>query len=190
MDKAIFVENVKKYCALRGVKPTTACRESGAGRSLLTNLDQNGSLPSVEKVQQLADYLGVTTSELLGEEKNYALFDITHQFPFQESLDDLYASLEGVGPLLALALRTHLEGTVYQENISTPISVWLYAQVRSLEPIELNPRVGPRPSVLTDLTAEELGLVAAYRAADDRAKSMVDLALEPWKKKSSAKEAM
>lgn len=67
MDKALFVENVKKLCAIRGIKPTAACRESGAGRSLLTNLEQNGSLPSVEKVQMLAQYLGVTTSELLGE---------------------------------------------------------------------------------------------------------------------------
>ena len=67
MDKALFVENVKKLCAIRGIKPTVACRESGAGRSLLTNLEQNGSLPSVEKVQMLAQYLGVTTSELLGE---------------------------------------------------------------------------------------------------------------------------
>ena len=69
MDKELFVQNVKKYCSLRGVKPTVACRESGAGRSLLTNLEQNGSLPSVEKVQKLAAYLGITTSELLGEEK-------------------------------------------------------------------------------------------------------------------------
>lgn len=69
MDKQIFVQNVKMYCQLRGIKPTVACRESGAGRSLLTNLEQNGSLPSVEKVQLLAQYLGVTTSELLGEER-------------------------------------------------------------------------------------------------------------------------
>lgn len=68
MDKQVFVQNVKMYCQLRGIKPTVACRESGAGRSLLTNLEQNGSLPSVEKVQLLAQYLGVTTSELLGEE--------------------------------------------------------------------------------------------------------------------------
>lgn len=68
MDKTLFVENIKKYCAIRGIKPTIACRESGAGRSLLTNLEQNGSIPSVAKVQLLAQYLGVTTSELLGEE--------------------------------------------------------------------------------------------------------------------------
>lgn len=66
MDTELIVENIKKYCALRGVTPTTACRESGAGRSFIANL--KGSLPSVEKVYLLAQYLGVTTSELLGED--------------------------------------------------------------------------------------------------------------------------
>lgn len=35
MDKNKFVENVKIYCAKRGVKPTIACTESGAGKDLL-----------------------------------------------------------------------------------------------------------------------------------------------------------
>lgn len=67
MDRAIFVENIKKYCAQRGVKPTVACRESGAGADLINQMERRGSIPSVERVQQLAQYLGVTTSELLGE---------------------------------------------------------------------------------------------------------------------------
>lgn len=67
MDKEIFVQNVKKYCDLKGVKPTIACRESGAGKDLINRMESSGSVPSVEKVQLLADYLGVTTSELLGE---------------------------------------------------------------------------------------------------------------------------
>lgn len=67
MNKEVFVQNVKKYCELKGVKPTIACRESGAGKDLINRLESSGSIPSVEKVQLLADYLGVTTSELLGE---------------------------------------------------------------------------------------------------------------------------
>lgn len=67
MDKGIFVENIKKYCAQRGVKPTVACRESGVGTSFINNIEVRGQIPSVERVQQLAQYLGVTTSELLGE---------------------------------------------------------------------------------------------------------------------------
>ena len=67
MDREFFVQNIKNYCALRGVKPTVACRESGAGPNLINQMLTRGSIPSVEKVQLLAQYLGVTTSELLGE---------------------------------------------------------------------------------------------------------------------------
>lgn len=67
MDKDKFVQTVKFYCEKKGVKPTNACRDSGAGKSLIDQLERRGSIPSVEKVQLLAQYLGVTTSELLGE---------------------------------------------------------------------------------------------------------------------------
>ena len=69
MDALEFVQNIKKYCNLKGVKPTVACRESRVGTSFINNIEKRGSMPSVEKVQLLADYLGVTTSELLGEKK-------------------------------------------------------------------------------------------------------------------------
>ena len=77
MDKQLFVQNIKLYCQLRGVKPTIACRESGAGTDLINQLERRGSVPSVERVQLLAQYLGVTTSELLGETgpKNLAIQD-------------------------------------------------------------------------------------------------------------------
>ncbi len=67
MDRALFVENIKKYCARNGIKPTVACRESGVGTSFINNIESRGQIPSVERVQQLAAYLGVTTSDLLGE---------------------------------------------------------------------------------------------------------------------------
>lgn len=63
---SLFVQNVKKYCDLKGVAPTIACKESGAGKDLLPNV-KKGQTPSVAKVQLLAQYLGVTTSDLLGE---------------------------------------------------------------------------------------------------------------------------
>lgn len=72
MDKEIFVQNVKYYCALKGVKPTVACAESGAGKNLLGQLTGRGSFPSVERVQMLAEYLGCTVSDLLGETESAA----------------------------------------------------------------------------------------------------------------------
>lgn len=67
MNTDIFVQNVKKYCAINGVKPTVACTESGAGKDLLSKLANHGAIPSVAKVQLLAQYLGCTVSDLLGE---------------------------------------------------------------------------------------------------------------------------
>lgn len=66
MDAIVFVQNIKRLCEKKGVKPTNACKESGVGASFISDINR-GQTPSVAKVQMLADYLGVTTSELLGE---------------------------------------------------------------------------------------------------------------------------
>ena len=71
MDLEVFVQNIKLLCSHRGITPTAACEASGAGRNFMDNL-KKGSIPSVSKVQLLADFLGVTTSELLGETKQPA----------------------------------------------------------------------------------------------------------------------
>lgn len=67
MDAEKFVQNVQYYCTLRGTTPTAAGKESGAGKDLVSRIKHSGVMPSVEKVQLLAAYLGVTTSDLLGE---------------------------------------------------------------------------------------------------------------------------
>ena len=67
MNSEKFVQNIKMFCDAKHIKPTVACRESGVGTSFINNVER-GQTPSVAKVQMLADYLGVTTSELLGEE--------------------------------------------------------------------------------------------------------------------------
>lgn len=68
MDATLFVQNIKKFCLLKGVKPTAACKESGVGTSFISDINR-GQTPSVAKVQMLAEYLGVTVSDLLGEKK-------------------------------------------------------------------------------------------------------------------------
>ncbi len=67
MDKDEFVQKVKLLCVMKGIKPTNACKECGVGGSFLSDISR-GQIPSVNRVQALAKYLGVTTSELLGEE--------------------------------------------------------------------------------------------------------------------------
>ena len=66
MDKDFFVQKVKLLCLQKGIKHTNACKESGVGGSFLSDINR-GQVPSVAKVQMLAEYLGVTVSELLGE---------------------------------------------------------------------------------------------------------------------------
>lgn len=68
MNIETFVQNVKDYCAKKGVKPTVACAESGAGKDMISNLINRGTVPSVTRVQLLAQYLGCTVSDLLGED--------------------------------------------------------------------------------------------------------------------------
>ena len=67
MNIDLFVENVKRYCAAANTKPTVACENSGAGKNMLTNLTKRGVVPSISRVQLLAQYLGCTVSDLLGE---------------------------------------------------------------------------------------------------------------------------
>jgi transcriptional regulator with XRE-family HTH domain len=66
MDKETIVENINSLCRLKGIYPTNACKESGVGPSFISDV-KRGRVPSVDKVQALAEYLGCTTSELLGE---------------------------------------------------------------------------------------------------------------------------
>lgn len=66
MDRELLVQNIEQNCSKKGVKPTNACRNSGVGASFLTDI-KRGQTPSVAKVQLLAQYLGCTVSDLLGE---------------------------------------------------------------------------------------------------------------------------
>lgn len=92
MDLEILVQNVKRLCALRGVKPTIACRDSGAGKNFINKIETQKSTPSVEKVQLLAQYLGVSTSELLGEETISPKLDNVPEGK-KDAVDALYRQL-------------------------------------------------------------------------------------------------
>lgn len=89
MQTDIFVQNVEKYCRIKGVKPTVACDESGAGRELLSKLKNKGVIPSVERTQLLAQYLGCTVSDLLGEKA-------TSSPPSED--DELQRKITALGP--------------------------------------------------------------------------------------------
>lgn len=106
MDIQKIVENIQIICKSRDRTPTEACRESGAGRTMISNM-KKGSWPSVEKFQLLAEYLGVTTSELLGEEDPHG------EGPAQPYLVMRYNSLP---PASQDKLMTFLEYLVAEEG--------------------------------------------------------------------------
>ena len=64
-----FVKSVKKILDERGISYSRAGRESGCGEEFVRSMERQKSAPSFIRVQKMAQYLGMTTSELLGEEK-------------------------------------------------------------------------------------------------------------------------
>ncbi len=76
MNKDAFVQKVKLLCLVKGIKPTNACKECGIGGSFLSDVER-GRVPSVDKFEKLAQYLGTTVGDLLGETgpKNLAIQD-------------------------------------------------------------------------------------------------------------------
>ncbi len=71
MNKELMISNVLKFCAAREIKPTVACSEAGVGKNFVTNM-KRGQTPSVAAVADLAAYLGVSTSDLVGDAKTPA----------------------------------------------------------------------------------------------------------------------
>lgn len=84
MDREKLVQNIERYCTRKGERPTNACRDSGVGSSFLVDI-KRGRSPSVAKVQLLAEYLGCTTSDLLGEKKQPA----PERDELQDRIEDL-----------------------------------------------------------------------------------------------------
>lgn len=71
MDRELLIFNIRKYCAAAGHKPTLACVAAGVGKSFISNI-ASGKTPSVASVADLAAYLGVSTSDLVGDAKTPA----------------------------------------------------------------------------------------------------------------------
>ena len=68
MDKETLIANIEKVCAARGIKPSPACIAAGIRSNFLTEV-KRGKTPSVSSVAALAAYLGVSTSDLVGDKR-------------------------------------------------------------------------------------------------------------------------
>ena len=68
MNKELLIMNIRRYCEARGEKPTVACTAAGVGKNFVSNMTR-GQTPSVASVADLAAYLGVSSSDLIGDAK-------------------------------------------------------------------------------------------------------------------------
>lgn len=110
MDIEKIVQNIQRICREKGITPTAAGKESGAGKDLVSLMRTRGSFPSVEKMSILAAYLGVTTSELLGEEKEPT--PVVEGTPEGlNELDRIYCSINGEGREKLLDYAADLEAS-------------------------------------------------------------------------------
>ena len=71
MNNETLIFNIQKYCELRDTKPTPAAIAAGIGRTFFADLNR-GKTPSVAKIADLAAYLGVSVSDLVGDAKTPA----------------------------------------------------------------------------------------------------------------------
>ena len=69
MDKELLIENIVRCCKAMDEPPTKACANAGVGKSFISHI-RDGQVPSVAKVADLAAYLGVTTSDLVGDARD------------------------------------------------------------------------------------------------------------------------
>lgn len=65
MDFSRLQNVIQSLCDKKGITARTAYTESGVGRSFYDNI-RKGSVPSVEKLQALAMYFGVSLDYLVG----------------------------------------------------------------------------------------------------------------------------
>lgn len=71
MNNESLIFNIERFCELRDTKPTPAAVAAGIGRTFISDL-RRGKVPSVAKVADLAAYLGVSTSDLVGDARTPA----------------------------------------------------------------------------------------------------------------------
>lgn len=66
----MFYDVYVSLCSRTGKKPSVVAAELGIPKSNVTNWKKNGYTPRGEALQRIADYFGVSTDVLLGQESD------------------------------------------------------------------------------------------------------------------------
>lgn len=110
MDINKLIQNIDLLSAQKGVNKTNALAECGAGKNFISNI-MKGSDPSIAKVEQVADYYGVSIDYLLGRTTDPEL-----SMQFQTTKEQQLIAAYKAHPELQLAVDKLLgidEVTVY-----------------------------------------------------------------------------
>lgn len=66
MDRELLITNIARFAAAKKESPSGACLAAGVGKNFVSEL-KRGKTPSVASVADLAAYLGVSASDLIGD---------------------------------------------------------------------------------------------------------------------------
>lgn len=66
MDKEVLIANITRFARANDISPSAACIAAGCGKSFISDL-RRGQTPSVAKVYDLAAFLKVSVSDLVGD---------------------------------------------------------------------------------------------------------------------------
>lgn len=90
-----LVEKIQDLCRSKDTTLIGLEREIEIGRGTIRNWDKN--LPSIDKVQKVADYFHVTTDYLLGREDKHIELNARDQKDIAKSLEEVMSRLESKG---------------------------------------------------------------------------------------------
>lgn len=69
--REIICYNILQVCSLKGIKSTIMLENAGVDKSLLSDMRNRHRTPSIEAIQKVAAYLGVSVDNLLDPDFEY-----------------------------------------------------------------------------------------------------------------------
>ena len=162
MNVDLFVQNVKQLCAERGISPTAACKESGVGTSFIPDI-KRGRIPSIDKFEKLALYLGVTISQLIGDARN-SLVVMQYSVPPKDTIEEVYEILDMIQPKLIHDFKSYINSTDPPISASSkgPYTAFIEARLQNFDKSNRPVQVGS--SDLDTFSVDELSMIKLFRS--------------------------
>lgn len=161
MNIDFFVQNVKQLCEERGISPTAACKESGVGTSFIPDI-KRGRIPSIDKFEKLALYLGVTISQLIGDARN-SLAVVQYSVPPKDTIEEVYEILDMMQPKVIQDFKSYISSTNPPISTSTegPYTAIIEARLQNFDKSNTSPQNVSSDSAA--FSADEISIIKLFR---------------------------